>query len=96
MTVRTQDALAIYTGCWSSPPISYECAFLWIGVTLVLLRLWVKLNPHVRYTSKRITSSMEYVAMNDNDSITIDLICLQQRKQMFHWPSRADILYVKC
>ena len=43
-----------------------------------------------------ITSSMEYVAMNDNDSITIDLICLQQRKQMFQWPSRADILNVNC
>jgi len=30
--------------------------------------------------------------MNDYDSTIIDLISLQQRKQMFQWPSTADIL----
>jgi len=55
-------------------------------------------------TSKRITRSMKYVAafylgrwyigrvMNDNDSTNVDLIVLQQRKQMFQWQSGADIL----
>ena len=30
--------------------------------------------------------------MNDNDSTNVDLIVLQQRKQMFQWQSGADIL----
>ena len=41
VTVRTEliwDALAIYTACWISPQISYECVFLWIGVKLCLVK----------------------------------------------------------
>jgi len=30
--------------------------------------------------------------MNDNDSTNVDLIVLQQRKQMFQWQSGVDIL----
>jgi len=32
------------------------------------------------------------IVMNDYASTIIDLISLQQRKQMFQWPSTADIL----
>ena len=49
----TRYALAIYTGCWSSPPISYECVFLWIGVKLCLVKVMDK--TQTPYSSQYLT-----------------------------------------